>query len=174
MKARYSHASPVSWKELRDWLYDERDADFVRQSGSTHVRLRLPNGQAFNIVSEQQHVSFVVMRDVLKALNYQIDPSDPLYMRMPDLLKELGYAIVQKNKGRVTPTVKKPKRHGKGDVRRLLEQVRFKVNSLEQEIERDRDASVYDRLCGALLGADAELTGYFHEDAVIRQHVQVS
>jgi hypothetical protein len=178
-RAPNSHTSPVPWKELRDWLIHKRGAVFVRQGG-THIRMRLPNGQSCNIVATQENVSNVVMRAVVDALNWtQVDgrsvpipPTDRRFMRYPDLREALGYPVQQRNKGKAER--QQTTRHGKGDVRRLLEQVRYKLNSLEQEIERDRDPSVYKRLCGALLGADDELTGYFHEDAVIRQHVQVS
>lgn len=150
-------AEPFTGADLAAFLRD-KGAEPVNQRG-THIKWRFPNGQTVPMVPESAQATNLVARAIAKACG----------MTYPELRSALKRPIPVRNKGRFEPSKPPEKRIGKRTVLRAIDDLRYELDEIEQEIRQgDRDASVYERAHTAVVAAIAEAANFRVTNNLIR------
>jgi hypothetical protein len=151
---------PFTGRELRKYLEEKHGAVYLRQPGTSHISMRLDNGQRVGCPPPSDPVEASLTRAIARAVG----------MTYPQIRADIGYPIVNKGKPRFKPVEDKPKPVGKPTVRRVLAEVQAALEYIDAETRQgDRDPAILRKAHEALCGARTELTGFRTHMDMIRQ-----
>lgn len=158
------HVEAFRGRTLYEYLVNKKDARIVRQPGTSHIRVELPNGQRCGAVPPSDLVTKALMRKIAEALG----------MTYPELRADMGRPVIDKGKPR--GKVETPERIvGKATALSALNDLIDLAEVLKGVIYYgQRDPAIYARVHDAAFVAHQELNYVRSTDRLLRQVAALS
>jgi hypothetical protein len=153
------HVEAFRGRTLYTYLINKKSARLVRQPGTSHIRVELPNGQRCGAVPPSDLVTKALMRKIAEALG----------MTYPELRADMGLPVIDKGKPRGKIEVSE-RVVGKSTALHTLNELIDLAETIKGVIYYgDRDPAIYARVHDSAFVAYQELNYVTSTDALLRQ-----